>query len=632
MCGLTGFLEREICRSRDESTRTIQRMTDSLRHRGPDDGDIWLDEAGKIALGHRRLSIIDTSESGRQPMRSRCGRFVIVYNGEIYNHIELRSELESRGHTFRGTSDTETLLEAVSEWGVEKTLKRCIGMFAFGVWDETRRILTLGRDRIGIKPLYYARPGGSFLFASELKALRCHPSFRAEVNRSALAGFVQHNCVHAPHTIYDGVFKLPAGSLLEVSGDARELPEPETWWDIHAVAESARDSQFTGTPEAALDQLENLLSDAVRLRMISDVPLGAFLSGGIDSSLVVALMQKQSGRPVRTFTIGFDEEGYNEATHAKAVADHLGTDHTELYVTPQQARDVIPMLPTLYDEPFADSSQISTFLVSQLARQHVTVALSGDGGDELFGGYNRYFHLRDRWQQIARIPARRQLAPMLRTLAKISPGRWSDRFGYRASLLGTESASSLYQQANLHWPYDSTVVLDAGPPSTIYRDHDRWLHSGDPIEEWMWIDSATYLPDDILVKVDRACMAVGLEARVPILDHRIFEFAWSLPQHLKVAGNEGKLPLRRILSRYIPSELFERPKMGFGVPIDVWLRGPLRDWAESLLDEKRLRDEGFFNPDPIRAKWNDHLSGRADWHYHLWDILMFQSWAEEFVV
>ena len=490
------------------------------------------------------------------------------------------------------------------------------------------------RDRLGIKPLYYGLSNGSFLFGSELKALRAHPAFDAELNRGAISRFLQHSYVPTPHTVYSDFRKLPAGSALTISTSKRltsnaDLPSVDVWWEAKSVAQQALSNPTSTSHDEMVERLDELLTEAVRLRMLSDVPLGAFLSGGIDSSLVCALMQKQSHRPVQTFTIGFEEVGYNEAGHAKQIASHLGTDHTEYYVTPDEARDVIPRLPEMYDEPFADSSQIPTFLVSQLARQHVTVALSGDGGDELFGGYNRYFHIRDRWRQVSGIPCRKLISKLLTVPGNLLSGRWRDRFLYRSKLLGMNSASSLYQYANLHWSPDENPVLNSASVDSTYWNQAAWLQTGNPIEEWMWLDSTTYLPDDILTKVDRASMAVSLEVRVPVIDHRVFELAWSLPFDSKVGSDTGKLILQDVLSLYVPREMFERPKMGFGVPIDAWLRGPLRDWAESLLDERRLRDQGLLNPEPIRRKWLEHLSGTTDWHYHLWDVLMLQAWLDE---
>jgi asparagine synthase (glutamine-hydrolysing) len=633
MCGFAGFFEFAPTRALDATIRLIDEMTDRLTHRGPDDHGHWVNESGTVALGHRRLSILDTSQHGHQPMTSPCGRFVLAYNGEVYNHLELRRELQAGGATFRGLSDTETIVAAFAKWGIAETVKRCIGMFAMAVWDHSEQSLTLIRDRLGIKPLYYGVSNGCLLFGSELKALRVHPAFDAELNRGAIARFLQHSYVPTPHTIYSNFRKLPAGCSLTIPTSRKinsnaELPAVDVWWDARSVARAALSAPFSDSREAAVQRLDEVLTDAVRQRMLSDVPLGAFLSGGIDSSLICAMMQKQSDRPIRTFTIGFDEAAYNEADHAKRIAEHLGTDHTEYYVTSNEARDVIPRLPEMYDEPFSDSSQIPTFLVSQLARQHVTVALSGDGGDELFGGYNRYFHLRDRWQQVTRIPCRKLVSKLLAVSGGFSSGRWKDRFLYRAKLLGMSSAGSLYQNANLHWQPDSDVVPNCEPVDSTYWNQDAWLQTGNEIEEWMWLDSVTYLPDDILTKVDRASMAVSLEVRVPVIDHRVFELAWSLPFDWKISGDNGKTILQDVLSRYVPRAMFERPKMGFGVPIDEWLRGPLRDWSESLLDERRLRDQGLLNPKPIRRKWAEHLSGMTDWHYHLWDVLMLQAWLD----
>jgi asparagine synthase (glutamine-hydrolysing) len=634
MCGFAGFLEFAPARSRDESVRLVEQMTNRLTHRGPDDHGQWLNESGTVAMGHRRLSILDTSQHGHQPMTSPCGRFVLAYNGEVYNHLELRRELQQGGVTFRGQSDTETIVAAFSEWGIASTIERCVGMFAMAVWDTHQQSLTLIRDRLGIKPLYYGLSHGGFLFGSELKALRVHPAFDSSLNRGAISRFLQHSYVPTPHTIHSNFRKLPAGSALTISASKKltsnaDLSSVNVWWDAKSVAQQSLSNPVSDSHDAMVERLDELLTDAVRLRMLSDVPLGAFLSGGIDSSLVCALMQKQSDRPVQTFTIGFEEAGYNEADHAKRIAQHLGTDHTEYYVTPDEARDVIPRLPEMYDEPFADSSQIPTFLVSQLARQHVTVALSGDGGDELFGGYNRYFHIRDRWLQVSRIPCRKLISKLLSVPGNLLAGRWRDRFLYRANLLGMNSAGALYQNANLHWPPGDNLVQNSTDAGSTYWNQDAWLHAGNPIEEWMWLDAATYLPDDILTKVDRASMAVSLEVRVPVIDHRVFELAWSLPFDSKVSSNNGKLILQDVLSRYVPREMFERPKMGFGVPIDAWLRGPLRDWAESLLTERRLRDQGLLNPEPIRRKWQEHLSGKTDWHYHLWDVLMLQAWLDK---
>ena len=652
MCGFGGILSSSGGSASDWSG-LLERIGSAISHRGPDDSGIWTDTELGIGLTHRRLSILDLSESGHQPMVCPYGRYVIAFNGEIYNHLNLRAEL-ANGDTacgpWRGHSDTETLLAGFAAWGIRATVERSIGMFAFAVWDRKERVLTLVRDRLGEKPLYYGWQGtggnASFLFGSELKALKAHPSFSAQINRDAICLLMRHNYIPAPNSIYQGIFKLPAGSLLTVSLDKRE-PVVLTYWSLTEVAVNGNHSPFLGSPEEIVDSLEALLKSAVRQQMMGDVPLGAFLSGGVDSSTVVALMQEQSVRPVKTFTIGFNEEGYNEAVHAKSVARHLGTDHTEMYVTPQEALDVIPKLPSLYCEPFADSSQIPTFLVSQLARQNVTVSLSGDAGDELFAGYNRYVLASNIWGKISRLPGgvRSLAAKGIRTL---SPASWSalisplqslaprtlrqanigDKLHKGASVLDAQSVDDLYLGLVSHWqPQD--LVIGGYEPATYLRGNHLALAGLDDLQRMMALDAITYLPDDILVKVDRAAMGVSLESRVPFLDHRVVEFAWRVPQALKLRDGVGKWILRQVLYRHVPKALVERPKMGFGVPIDVWLRGPLRDWAEALLDEARLRQEGYFHPAPIRQKWAEHLSGVRNWQYHLWDVLMFQAWLEE---
>lgn len=645
MCGLVGFLTSGQW-SRDEIAPTLlARMADTIVHRGPDSAGYWHDADSGIALGHRRLSIVDLSPAGAQPMQSSCGRYLLAFNGELYNHYDLRNALGDL--SWRGHSDTESLLEAISVWGVFDTLKHCIGMFAIALWDRHERTLTLARDRFGEKPLYYGWQGqgesSCFLFGSDLVALKAHPAFAADINRDALALYMRHNAIPAPHSIYQGFDKLLPGCYLTVSLGKRE-PKIVPYWSMPQMAQHGVAHPFAGTDAEAVDALEALLMDAVRQQMVADVPLGAFLSGGIDSSTVVALMQSQTSRPVKTFTIGFNDDGYNEAVHAKAVAQHLGTEHTELYVTPQQALDVIPKLPSLYSEPFADSSQIPTFLVSQLARQHVTVSLSGDAGDELFGGYNRYVFTHKLWQRIARVPlpVRRQVAT---AISVFSPMEWNallqplqplmpeslrqanvgDKLCKGAGVLASPSVDALYLGLITHWQTDG-LVLGAEEPLTHLRGKSLSLPGLNEVQRMMALDAITYLPDDILVKVDRAAMGVSLEARVPFLDHRVAEFAWQLPQHLKLRDGVGKWALRQVLFRHVPKSLIERPKMGFGVPIDSWLRGPLRGWAEDLLSETRLRKEGFFNPAPIRQKWAEHLSGQRNWQYLLWDVLMFQAW------
>jgi asparagine synthase (glutamine-hydrolysing) len=630
MCGICGFLDRsgsteEVLRDR------VVRMTHTLEHRGPDDSGVTTDASCGLALGHRRLSIIDLSEQGHQPMFSACGRFCLVFNGEIYNHVALRRDLESLGHRFRGHCDTEVLLAALVQWGVEQTVRRLIGMFAFAFWSSKQRRLTLARDAIGIKPLYYGWSNDCFLFGSELKALRAHPAFSGKVDRDVLTLYLRHNYVPSPYSIYQGIFKLPPGTLLSVPTAQTPTATPQTWWSLKEVAEEGRANPFVGTEREAVDALEETLQDSVRLRMIADVPLGVFLSGGIDSSTVAALMQTQNSQPVKTFSIGFEESDYDEAVYAKSVAEHLGTEHTQCYVTPAEARDVIPRLATLYDEPFGDSSQIPTVLLSEICRRHVTVCLSGDGGDELFCGYNRYFLVDRLWQVLGACPRfmRRIGAPFSRTMAKCFPVRLGGRkLNTLSQFLPAADAQELYGLVNVHWRDPSAVVLDGRMPHASLVSREEWAVRDSLLEKMMYTDSASYLPDDLLVKVDRASMGVGLEVRVPLLDHRVVEFAWRLPLEMKVRDGTTKWLLRRVLHRYVPRELIDRPKMGFGVPIDTWLRGPLRAWAEELLDEHRLEREGFFRPAPIRKKWSEHLSGRADWHYLLWDVLMFQAWLE----
>ena len=649
MCGIAGFL---TAAGTDSAEAILSRMADAIRHRGPDDSGVWTDKPAGVGLAHRRLSIIDLSPAGHQPMVSPSGRYVVVFNGEIYNHLDLRAELEvvGAGATavggWRGHSDTETLLAGFDTWGIIATIERAIGMFAIAVWDRESQTLTLVRDRIGEKPLYYGWQGqggkACFLFGSELKALRAHPDFCSQVNRDALCLLMRHNYIPAPYSIYRNIFKLPPGYSLTVSLRARE-PKLEAYWSLARVVEAGVARSFEGNVKQAVDELEGLLKDAVRQQMMADVPLGAFLSGGIDSSTVVALMQAQSDRAVKTFTIGFNEDGYNEAVHAKAVAKHLGTDHTELYVSPEQAMAVIPKLPFLYDEPFSDSSQIPTYLVSELAKQHVTVSLSGDAGDELFCGYNRYVMSNAWWNKMQPIPlVLRQVASKVLTSA--SPGRWNqlaqwlpaasryanfgDKLHKGAAILGSRTLEELYFGSISHWPCPTDIVLQGEEPPTTLTGHRPDLRGLDGVQQMMALDGLTYLPDDILAKVDRAAMGVSLESRVPLLDHRVVEFAWSLPQSLKLRNGQSKWILREVLYRYVPKELIERPKMGFGVPIDSWLRGALRGWAESLLDEARLRQEGFFDPAPIRQKWTEHLSGKRNWQYHLWDVLMFQAWLE----
>lgn len=652
MCGIAGFLDADSAFAVADWPSVLGRMGDSLRHRGPDDSGIWTDASAGIGLAHRRLSVLDLTSAGHQPMLSADGRYAIAFNGEIYNHLELRRQL---GDTvaWRGHSDTETLLAGFGTWGLQATLGKCVGMFAFALWDRADRTLCLVRDRMGEKPLYYGWQNGVLLFASELKAIRQHPAFTGQIDRDALALQLRYCHIPAPRTIYKGICKLLPGHILRLTGhELRQVGQQplrsEAYWSLPDAVRAGQGDPFRGSTDEAVAALHEKLTDAVRLQRVADVPLGAFLSGGIDSSTVVALMQAQSSRPIRTFTIGFQESEYNEARHAEAVARHLGTDHTELYVTPREVMDVIPRLPMLYDEPFADSSQLPTFLVAQLARQHVTVSLSGDGGDELFGGYTRYLMGSRIWRQQSRLPdaLRSGLAASLtmlspaawdrifRLLVPLTPARWSyrnpgEKLHKLARLLPVRTAGQIYSQLLTHWESPAELVLGATEQSTPVTQTDTWNAAGGFEQGMMLADALMYLPDDILVKVDRAAMGVSLETRVPMLDHRVVEFAWRLPLSMKIRDGQGKWILRQVLQKYVPAALFDRPKMGFGVPIDSWLRGPLRDWAETLLDESRLRREGYFNPQPIRQKWAEHLSGQNNWQYLLWDVLMFQAWLEK---
>jgi asparagine synthase (glutamine-hydrolysing) len=641
MCGIAGFLS--LARTEDPSS-IVFRMADAIVHRGPDDAGVWTDEEAGVALAHRRLSILDLSPAGHQPMLSPSGRYVMVFNGEIYNHLTLRQRLA--GYGWRGHSDTETLLAGFERWGVEATLKKSVGMFAIALWDRETATLTLARDRLGEKPLYYGWQGEALLFGSELKALKAHPMFRAEIDRDALTLFLRHNAIPAPYSIYQGIHKLPAGTFLQVHAGQKQA-RPMAYWSARAVAEAGQRNRFRGSDQEAVAELERLLSQAVGGQMVADVPLGAFLSGGIDSTTVVALMQAQSARPVKTFTIGFDEAGYNEAEHAHAVARHLGTEHTELYVKPEEAQSVIPLLPGLYDEPFADSSQIPTYLVSRLAKSHVTVSLSGDGGDELFAGYNRYFWAQNIWRRLGWLPqsVRAALAGVLTTLP---PSAWNsafrkfdrllpanlryanpgDKLHKLAGILAVRNAEEIYWGLVSHWRHPAQIVKDATEPATVLTDASQWADVPDLTHRMMYLDTVTYLPDDILTKVDRAAMGVSLETRVPLLDHRVLEFAWTLPLGMKLRDGQSKWLLRQVLYRHVPKALIERPKMGFGIPLDVWLRGPLRAWAEELLSPTRLEAEGYFQSRPIQQKWREHLSGKRNWSYDLWDVLMFQSWLE----
>jgi asparagine synthase (glutamine-hydrolysing) len=645
MCGIAGFWAQGAFQHNHGDA--VRRMTSAIAHRGPDGAGQWIDTQTGIALGHRRLAILDLSREGDQPMRSASGRYIIVFNGEIYNFEELRAELP--GQRWRGHSDTEVLLAAFDRWGIAASLPRVAGMFAIAVFDTVERRLHFIRDRLGEKPLYYGWLGPTLLFGSELKALRAFPGWNGTINRDAVSLYLRHNYIPAPHSIYRSVHKVLPGTMLSFNADAAGSdPVLTEYWSAVDVAVRGCAGPIDASEPELVDELDRQLRRTIRQEMVADVPLGAFLSGGIDSSLIVALMQREASIPVRTFTIGFNESQYNEAHHAKAVAEELGTDHTELFVTPDEAMAVIPRLPTLYDEPFADASQIPTFLVSSLARRHVTVSLSGDGGDELFGGYHRYFHAEQLWRGLGRIPApgrrwvgsaigrvhSRQWDAMLSPFRSVMPARYrnypaGDRIHRVAEVMQIGSPEALYHRVVSGWLRPEQVALGSHEPPTLLSNRSGWPPLDGFFSQMMCLDAITYLPDDILVKVDRASMGVSLESRAPFLDHRIFEFAWRMPLRSKTRNGVGKLPLRTLLRRLAPRSLTERPKMGFGVPLDRWLRGPLRAWADDLLDERQLRHAGYFDPTIVRQHWLEHLSGSSNWQYQLWDILMFEAWRRQ---
>lgn len=645
MCGIAGIL-RAASDASTEIRPLVQRMNAALAHRGPDSEGVWQDASARVALGHRRLAILDLSEAGAQPMRSASGRYMIVFNGEIYNFATIRKKLEAAGDTqWRGHSDTEVLLAAVERWGLAHTLSEVAGMFAFALWDAESSELTLVRDRLGEKPVYYGWVNGSFLFSSELKAFYAHPRWQDEIDREALTLFLRFGYVPAPYSIFQNVRKLPPGHVLSVRNPG-ERPVPTAYWSATDIA-AKKPLQALYTDDEAADELDWLLRKVVAEQMVSDVPLGAFLSGGIDSSTVVALMQAQSARPIKTFTVGFEETAYNEAPQARAVAKHLGTEHVELYVTAADAQRVVSRLPEIFDEPFADASQIPTYLVAQLARQHVTVSLSGDGGDELFCGYNRYQWATVIWGRIGAWP-QRQREWLARALQSFSPAQWDslyqlaepilpkrwrqrlpgDKLHKLGEIIGADSADGLYLGLLSMWKNPEALVIGGREPTPRVLD-STIAGCSDFRERMMLQDMVNYLPDDILVKLDRTAMAVSLESRVPLLDYRVAEFALSLPLHMKIREGESKWLLRQVLYRYVPRNLIERPKMGFGVPIGQWLRGPLREWAEDLLSVERLRREGYLEADAVRARWREHLSGQRSWQYQLWNVLMFQAWIAD---
>lgn len=625
MCGFGGFLAP--CRSAQDFEGVLGKMASAIRHRGPDASGCWHDADAGIGLAHARLSIVDLSPAGNQPMHSQCERYVIAFNGEIYNHMALRRRLEAGDGTlsWRGHSDTETLLACFSSWGIEKTLVATVGMFSMAVWDKQESVLTLARDRFGEKPLYWGRSNQTVLFGSEVKALKAHPGFNAKVNRDALALLLRYNSIPSPYSIYQGIQKLPPGHMVQIrQGDESCNVISRAYWEFNEIVEAGLANPFGGSDVEAVSELEQRISQSVAGQMLADVPLGAFLSGGVDSSTIVALMQQQSQKPVRTFAIGFNEAGYNEAQYAKEVAAYLGTNHTELYVGTKDALSVIPDLPRIYCEPFADSSQIPTFLVSKMAKQQVTVALSGDGGDELFGGYNPYQFAPKVWRIVRRLPLQlRKLAVGL-----LAHGPIPNKLEKLLRVLPSADREAFYDALMSHWQEPERVVIGAGVVPTVMNSPSCWPRS-DCFEHWMMaVDSKQYMSDDILTKVDRAAMANSLESRVPLLDHRVVEFAWQLPIHQKIRNGAGKWALREVLYRHVPREMIERPKKGFSIPLADWLRGPLNDWAESLLDEGRLKREGYFNAAPIRKLWIEHRNGTRDNALRLWSVLMFQAWLE----
>lgn len=638
MCGITGICRFDAGFDTQKLQGMIDAMTDTLVHRGPDSRGTWIDPEIGVGLGHRRLAIRDISPTGHQPMVSSCQRYVIIYNGEVYSHKEIGRDLEKCGRHLRGSSDTEVILEACAEWGVEPTVKRLIGMFAFALFDRKEREIFLVRDRLGIKPLYWGLFNGLLVFGSELKALRAADGWEPRIDRNALAAFMRHNYIPAPHSIYRGVQKLEPGCMLRLTRQG--IPEITRFWNLRGIAEQGCAAPSQRPETELLDQLDNLLRDAVQRRMVADVPLGSLLSGGIDSSLVTALMAEQSDRPINTFCIGFQEQEFNEAPYAREIAKHLGTNHTELYVESGHALDLVDKLPYWYDEPFADSSQIPTMMVCELTKKHVTVVLSGDGGDELFAGYNRYALGLDIWNKASAAPypirkmlARAMLAhptSRLDAFGRLLPSRWrrphlGSKLHKLANAILQDDPDSMYRRMLSHWHEPDDIVIGAHEAKGILWDETVMRTIPDFLDRMQFLDTVTYLPDDILTKVDRASMSVALEARVPLLDHRVVELAWHMPQHMKIRDKQAKWALRQILYKRVPPHLIERPKMGFGVPFDQWLRGPLRDWAETLLDEKRLEQQGLFKAAPIRERWQAHLEG-ANWGYPLWNVLMAQAW------
>jgi len=649
MCGVTGFLGGEKSYNLNDSSPIINSMLNKIHHRGPDDHGYWSDSNKGVNLGHKRLSIVDLSQTGHQPMHSISKRYVVVFNGEIYNHIKLRQNLikENKSSNWIGTSDTETLLAGFDAWGIEKTIAKCIGMFSLAIWDKANKTLNLIVDRIGEKPLYYGWQGRgktkTFLFGSELKALKEHPAFEKNINRDSLSLLMRHSYISHPNSIWKGIHKLEPGTILTISLNSSE-PKLTKYWSADQVIKNRKLTNNHLSEEEAVNQLDKLLQNIISKQMLADVPVGAFLSGGVDSSIIAALMQAQSTSKIKTFTIGFNEDKQNEAHYAKKIADHLGTNHTELILSAADAKNIIPMIPSIYDEPFADSSQIPTYLVSKLARNDVKVALTGDGADEILCGYNRYRVSNKLWSKYNKIPyCLRKVgsqtistipAGVLNSLHKVFPmknksNNFSDRVFKGGRLLKAKNIDQFYLEFISYWNDPEALVINSKEPKTILNSNHEGTHKMSNIERMMYLDLLSYLPGDILTKVDRASMAVSLETRLPYMDHRLIEYAWSLPNEYKYKNGQTKWVLKEVLNKYIPKKLYDRPKQGFGIPINEWLKGSLREWAEELLNEQKLKEQGYFDVKKIREKWIQHQSGKSNWQHQIWNILMFQSWLEE---
>ena len=653
MCGFVGFIGRKSFKDKDTAKRTLALMSNKIVHRGPDSSGYWINEEGSVGVAHRRLSIVDLTQAGSQPMLSKSKRYIVAYNGEIYNHSELRKYIDQESAcqlSWTGNSDTETLLAAIDLWGLEKSLNKIDGMFAFALWDKKLKELFLARDPLGEKPLYYGAVNGSFIFGSELKSFKPHPAFQFELEKNAIALQMRHGFIPTPFSIYKGIKKLFPGSILQIKvNEKMEIinQDCKRFWSFKNIVKKGLNSPFLGSEIEAVSKMENLLLESVKQQMRSDVPVGAFLSGGIDSSTIVALMQKISYVPVKTFSIGFEDKNYNEANYAHKVAKHLKTDHTELYVSLSNVLETLSKLPSIYDEPFSDSSQIPTHLVSKITGDYVKVSLSGDAGDEIFGGYNRYIFIHKLWNILSRAPVfLRSLGAKAITSVRpetwdkflqanylLIPNRWKvSNYGEKlhkvARVLPSENIESLYKCLVSNWVDEENLVMGVQPQDIFSSHFSSFDHRLGDVERIMAVDSVTYLPDDILTKVDRAAMSASLETRVPFLNKKVIEFAWQLPLSLKLKDGKGKWIVRQILNKYVPEKLTERPKMGFGIPIGYWLRGPLRDWAEDLINEKKLREENLLNPLAIRRKWKEHLDGTKNWQDPLWNVLIFQQWLD----